>query len=276
MHKTFQKIATAGSDYLVGNNLEDLCELLEGGFLEGDMDFGQKLDSAMDEGEIEEKGMFKCEICGKECVSSRGLKKHQEIKHKNAKSCPEKVSKLAAKEFSSLVKRCSSVFQQDLCLPEDIRSKFGSFDFTDGDALELWKYLETIVDEFHEHDEKYYINLYGLLHEKLLSQKFEGDITVTNILLLVNRLLIHYAKSGGSTDNIKNDYSNSDYSAIPELEIKSLQYIAGYIIHKIYKRFKFTKKRNMNPYYQQWISILLQCKVDSDDSQTLVTARDRR
>ena len=53
--------------------------------------------------------MFKCEICGKECVSSRGLKKHQGTKHKNAKALPEKVSKLTATEFFSLVKRCSSI-----------------------------------------------------------------------------------------------------------------------------------------------------------------------
>ena len=94
-------------------------------------DFDRKLDSVTDEGEIEKKGMFKCEICGKECVSSRGLKRHQGMKHKNDKALPEKVSKLTASEFSSLVKRCSSICQQDLCLPEDIRSKFGSFDFTD-------------------------------------------------------------------------------------------------------------------------------------------------
>ena len=81
----------------------------------------------MGEGEIEEKGMFKCKICDKECVSSHGLKRHQGMKHKNDKALPEKVSKLTASEFSSLVKRCSSICQQDLCLPEDIRSKFGSF-----------------------------------------------------------------------------------------------------------------------------------------------------
>ena len=34
--------------------------------MEDDIDFGRKLDSVMDEGEIEEKRMFKCEICGKE------------------------------------------------------------------------------------------------------------------------------------------------------------------------------------------------------------------
>ena len=71
--------STTGSDYLVGNDLEVLYELLEGGFLEDDIDFGRKLDSVMDEGEIEEKGMFKCEICGKECVSSHGLERHQRM-----------------------------------------------------------------------------------------------------------------------------------------------------------------------------------------------------
>ena len=131
-------------------------------------DFARKLDSVMDEGEIEEKGMLKCKICGKDCVSSRGLKRHQGMKHKNDRALPEKVSKLTASEFYSLLKRCSSIYQQDLRLPKDIRSKFGSFDFTDDDALKLWKY---------------YMKFYGLRHKNLLWQKFEGDIIFNNILL---------------------------------------------------------------------------------------------
>ena len=47
-------MATTGSDYLIGNNLEVLCELLEKGFLGDDIDFGRKLDSVTDEGEIED------------------------------------------------------------------------------------------------------------------------------------------------------------------------------------------------------------------------------
>ena len=82
--------------------------------------------------------------------SSGGLKRYQEMKHKNAKALSEKVSKLTKTEFSSLVKQCSSICQQDFCLPEDIRSKFGSFDFTDDDTLELLKYLEPDVEEFRE------------------------------------------------------------------------------------------------------------------------------
>ena len=64
------------------------------------------------------------------------------------------------------MRRCSSICQQDLCLPEDNRGKFGSFVF---DCtlmmmhLELRKYfdLETVAEEFHGNAEKYHINFYG-------------------------------------------------------------------------------------------------------------------
>ena len=55
LQKHFQKMATTGSDYLVGNNLEVLYELLEGGFLEDHIEFRHKLDSVIDEGEIGKK-----------------------------------------------------------------------------------------------------------------------------------------------------------------------------------------------------------------------------
>ena len=67
--KQFQKMVTAGTDYLVENDLEDLYELLEGEFLEDNIDFGRKLDSVMDKGEIEEN-------C-KEYVFSRGVKRRK-------------------------------------------------------------------------------------------------------------------------------------------------------------------------------------------------------
>ena len=106
-----------------------------------------------------------------------------------------------------------------------IRNKLGSFDFTDDDALELRKYLDPIIEKFHGDTEKYYMSFYGLLHENLLPYKSEADITVTNILLpkIATHLLIYYAKSGGGTDDSKNDCSNSDYSVISEREIKSVQ-----------------------------------------------------
>ena len=87
----------AGNDYLVGNNLEDFYERLKRGFLQDDINFGFKLDSVMDEGEIEEKGMFKCEVCGKECVSSRGLKKASRNETQKCQSIARKSFKVNSK-----------------------------------------------------------------------------------------------------------------------------------------------------------------------------------
>ena len=69
------------------------------------------------------------------------------------------------------------------------------------------------------------MKLCGLLQENLLLQKFERDVTGTNIVLLEirNHLLIHYAKPGEGTDGSNHDSGNVDYSAIFEREIKSLQ-----------------------------------------------------
>ena len=69
---------------------------------------------------------------------------------------------------------------------------------------------------------------------------------------------------------------NSDYSAIPEREIKSLQHIAGYIIHKFHKRFKFTKKQGdgnirIRIAYQFFYNV----KLIQTILKTLVTGRDR-
>ena len=94
------------------------------------------------------------------------------MEHKNAKAFLAKVSKLATSELFSLAKPWSSIWQQDLCIPEDIRNKFGSFDFTNDDPLELWKYLEPVIEEFHGDVEKYCMTFYGLLHKNLLPQIF--------------------------------------------------------------------------------------------------------
>ena len=75
--------------------------------MEDGIDFGCKLDSVMDEREIEVKGMFKGEIWGKECLSSRDLKRHQGIRHQYDKALPENGINLTVSEFSTLVERCS-------------------------------------------------------------------------------------------------------------------------------------------------------------------------
>ena len=54
------------------------------------MDFSHKLDYVMDKEEILQKGVFKCEICGKGCVFYRGLKRHHGTNTKMPEHCQKK------------------------------------------------------------------------------------------------------------------------------------------------------------------------------------------
>ena len=72
-------MAVEGSVYLSGKNLEELHEL-PGGFLDDDEDFNRELEKATTVAENVE-GKKVCEVCAKECASSRGLKRHENLKH---------------------------------------------------------------------------------------------------------------------------------------------------------------------------------------------------
>ena len=78
--------------YLPGENFEELYELLEGGFLDDDEDFNRVLENATTaEENVEGKKVYVSEICAKECVSSRSLKRHETLKH--TRKSPSKIEK---------------------------------------------------------------------------------------------------------------------------------------------------------------------------------------
>ena len=75
-------MATEGNVYLSGENLGEIYELLEGGFLDGDEVFNKELESATTmEENVEGKKVYVSEICGKECVSLIGFTRYEILKH---------------------------------------------------------------------------------------------------------------------------------------------------------------------------------------------------
>ena len=179
------------SVYLSGENLEELHELLEGGFLDDDEDFNRELESATTtEENAEGKKVNMCEIFRKECVSLRGLKRHETLKHtregtsKTAEKPKKTVSPtLQISQFEETVKECAKLCHEDSCLPEEIRNLFDSFEFDRQDAVDLWEILEPVITKFHGDAEKFCCSFYGLLQDNLLPNKFGGDITLMIILL---------------------------------------------------------------------------------------------
>ena len=118
-------------------------------------------------------------------------------------------------------------------MPEDIRNMFDSFEFDRQDAVDLWEILEPVITKFHGDAEKCYSSFYSLLQDNLLPSKFGGDITLTNILLaeIGNHLLSFFSKSECKLP--ENPLITP--KIISERDQKSLQYIAGYVVHKLYR-----------------------------------------
>ena len=87
----------------------------------------RKLESAnIVEENVEEKNNYVHEICGKECVSLRGLKRHETLWHtrKGISKIAEKLKKtvsptLQIRQFEEMVKDCATLCHGDLCLSEE-------------------------------------------------------------------------------------------------------------------------------------------------------------
>ena len=75
-------MAAESSLYLSGDSLEEIYELLEGGFSDDHVDFNEELDVITSTVQNDDKKKdFKCTVFGRNCVSSRGLKRHTTLKH---------------------------------------------------------------------------------------------------------------------------------------------------------------------------------------------------
>ena len=63
--------------------------------------------------------------------------------------------------------------------------------------------------------------------------------------------------------------------SLPEKELKTLQYLAGFCIHKLHTKLRFSRN-SASTFHNQYCLILHACKVENDDTQALVNVRDRR
>ena len=75
---------------------------------------------------------------------------------------------------------------------------------------------------------------------------------------------VHYNQPKIKYDSVK----------LSERKLKSLQYVVGYVVHKLYSKFKFSKTKDC-VYSKHCLSLLLCWKIDSDDTQILINAKDQ-
>ena len=121
------------------------------------------------------------------------------------------------------------------------------------------------------HPEKLYYTFFGLISDNLLPNHFNHACDSNTLLHKVaNDMLQHLSDVKEKLTPVMEttfDISNK--------EIKCLHYLAGFVIHKLYKKFKFSKKEKDPVYNFQCCLILRACQVETDVNETLVNVRDR-
>ena len=134
-----------------------------------------------------------------------------------------------------MVKMCAENIATDLCFPVSTRTKFYTDNFLHDDAEALWSKLRGLIDSFDGVAERFYSYFYALFLNNLLPPNFDG-MTLTNTLMseIANEILVHLS-------GCKHLELEPKDCSLPEKELKTLQYLAGFCIHKLYTKFRFSR-----------------------------------
>ena len=276
----------ASGDFFTGDDLDELFSLIDGGFLDGDDSFNQDIESIAVEVAANEESLpsFKCNQCEKVCKSQRGLTRHINAKHRPptpAENTPESdlnelspleisMKKLHPLQLKVIVKDCAEKVSKDMCFPLHLRLNFDAshFVFTNADAEKLWYKIRSVIDSYSNDPEKYQSEFFTLFLDNLLPEKF-SDMTLTNTLMAEVSTAILFHLSGKNSATYISSKEQCTQNKLDDNEMKT-----GYIIHKLYTKCRFLKN-SASKFNEQCCLILHICKIDSDDSQTLIAARDR-
>ena len=109
-----------------------------------------------------------------------------------------------------------------------------------------------VIDIFQGDAENFYSTFFGLMSDNLLPNHFNHACDSNTLLQeAANDLLQHLSGVKEKLTPVmetKFEISNK--------EIKSLHYLAGFVIHKLYKTFKFSKKEKDHVYNSQCTTCL--------------------
>ena len=266
-------------DFIVGDDLDDLFFLLENGFLDEDTEFNSHVDQIISkESKTDAVAiLFSCEKCKNTYKTERGLMRHKNKKHSTPNPGESEDDSIQKKLSSSLLKdiviNSAEKLHNDECFPQDKRSLFckEKFSFSDEEASVLWGHLKDLIENFEGDAEEYYTNVYTLFLDNLLPKKFKHR-SITNLLMqeVANQILAHLTDSKVNTLETPSTTSSS----LTEKDVNKLQYLGGYILHKLHSKFRFGKNWSCQ-YNKECATILEACRVENDASQTLVNIRDR-
>ena len=133
------------------------------------------------------------------------------------------------------------------CYSKDITDEISKYTYAEMDS-ESFDEIYTMYDTFLKNGnlEEYYSSFYQKIH--LHSHRYFPKLSKVSAKLLTSKLA-HVLLSERKKTHLKENIS-TDHKELSEREADALNYIGGYILHKLYKKLKNSKYYKLDEYQQ--------------------------
>ena len=237
------------------------------GFLD-DEDFVEELDVDFNVAaeEITNIGCFDCSLCAKKYKTASGLARHISQKHEGSSS-----DLLFNKDtLTSLVSKAKEIIYDDLCWSTQQREIISKFEHIEKEQSILFEEIYKICKDFNKNRNatQFFASYYANVASKssIFFSNLPRASSTTLAIQLGETVLCHLTE--------KNSIDKPNPSPITDREVDGLQYLSGYVIHKLLKKTK--AKCNYNSVDNQAVIGILENAIQKDDSnQILVCVMNR-
>ncbi|XP_065061269.1 uncharacterized protein LOC135688367 [Rhopilema esculentum] len=255
---------TNEEDFLSGVTIDFLFEYMD------DDEFKLQCDDALVEDPQQKTQSLCCSHCGKSYKSKGGLKKHQDLKHTEITGTETEgdTISLDSVTIKSFIEEAKEDISKDECFPDEIRSIAVAYVTEDvnnslkEEILKIYQSLKRNGDA-----EKFYSAFYSLIVKNAKKYFSQLEMPVCTILAsqLADKILAFYKKPVQQPVVVK---------PISEREFDGLQYLAGYVIHSLVR--KYNRKTDSKSEAVQGVLLLLNsCRSDDISTQRLIQCQSR-
>lgn len=208
---------------------------------------------------------FPCpeENCSKICKSKGGLKLHRRSKHPEIclkDSITHLHSKLSPVKLLDIINDVVKMIKSDDCFPEMFRANFDKINISEDDSAKFLNTITSAVTSFSGDNERFLVKFHASCQTFTL---FKEQIGKQNAALLFHELaspiIIHLS---GKEKEIYNAPQE-----ITQKEIYGIQYIGGYIFHKIYSKIRRNKKFHTSENLKSCAEFLKAAKIEANSEE---------
>ena len=179
------------------------------------------------------------------------------------------LGKLSSIELKKYIEDTCKHLSEDHCYPEDFRLLLKTFEASEKQTQVLFMALKESILKFKPNNTDIFLEKFRQISvdmEPLLPDKRASHLVM---LELSNKCALHLSHKQSTAS-----LSISLPLKLSEKEFYTLQYVAGHVIQKIYRKLR-KSKHWCEDQFQQSIQLLQAFKIEKNDTYKLVYAKDR-